>query len=74
MDKKTTPSFSSSSVKPRTSGGTISGERPQPSEKTLDFLRSLARNYRIVSQLPQGLQGMNEIFYLHLYVISIYNL
>ena len=41
MDKKTTPSFSSSSVKPRTSGGTIS-----------------ARNYRIVSQLPQGLQGI----------------
>ena len=32
--------------------------RPQPSEKTLDFLRSLARNYRIVSQLPQGLQGI----------------
>ena len=56
MDKKTTPSFSSSSVKPRTSGGTISGERPQPSEKT--FLRSLARNYRIVTQLPQGLQGI----------------
>ena len=58
MDKKTSPSFSSSSVKPRTSGGTISGERPQPSEKTLDFLRSLARNYRIVTQLPQGLQGI----------------
>ena len=37
MDKKTTPSFSSSSVKPRTSDDTISGERPQPSEKTLDF-------------------------------------
>ena len=58
MDKKTTPSFSSSSVKPRISGGTISGERSQPSEKTLDFLRSLARNYRIVTQLPQGLQGI----------------
>ena len=57
MDKKTTPSFSSS-VKPRTSDDTISGERPQPSEKTLDFLRSLARNYRAVSQLPQGLQGI----------------
>ena len=58
MDKKTTPSFSSSSVKPRTSDDTISGERPQPSEKTLAFLRSLARNYRAVSQLPQGLQGI----------------
>ncbi|MCD7940340.1 MAG: hypothetical protein LUH50_09920 [Bacteroides intestinalis] len=58
MDKKTTPSFSSSSVKPRTSDDTISGEGPQPSEKTLDFLRSLARNYRAVSQLPQGLQGI----------------
>ena len=58
MDKKTTPSFSSSSVKPRTSDDTISGERPQPSEKTLYFLRSLARNYRAVSQLPQGLQGI----------------
>ena len=58
MDKKTTPSFSSSSVKPRTSDDTISGERPQPSEKTLDFLRSLVRNYRAVSQLPQGLQGI----------------
>ena len=58
MDKKTTPSFSSSSVKPRTSDDTISGERPHPSEKTLDFLRSLARNYRTVPQLPQGLQGI----------------
>ena len=58
MDKKTTPSFSSSSVKPRTSDDTISGERPQPSEKTLDFLRNLARNYRTVPQLPQGLQGI----------------
>ena len=58
MDKKTTPSFSSSSVKPRTSDDTISGDRPQPSEKPLDFLRSLARNYRAVSQLPQGLQGI----------------
>ena len=58
MDKKTTPSFSSSSVKPRTSDDTISGECPHPSEKTLDFLRSLARNYRTVTQLPQGLQGI----------------
>ena len=58
MDKKTTPSFSSSSVKPRTSDDTISGERPQPSGKTLDFLRNLARNYRTVPQLPQGLQGI----------------
>ena len=58
MDKKTTPSFSSSSVKPRTSDDTISGERPQPSEKTLDFLRNLARNYRTMPQLPQGLQGI----------------
>jgi hypothetical protein len=57
MDKKTTPSFSSSSVKPRTSDDTISGERPHPSEKTLDFLRSLARNYRTVTQLRKACRG-----------------
>ena len=54
MDKKTTPSFSSSSVKPRSADNAL----PQPSGKTLDFLRNLARNYRTVPQLPQGLQGI----------------
>ena len=58
MDKKTTPSFSSSSVKPRSADNALPDGHPQPSEKTLDFLRSLARNYRAVSQLPQGLQGI----------------
>ena len=58
MDKKTTPSFSSSSVKPRSSDNVLPDGHPQPSGKTLDFLRSLARNYRIVTQLPQGLQGI----------------
>lgn len=57
MDKKTTPSFSSSSVKPRTSDDTISGERPQPSEKTLDFLRSLARNYRVYLSFRKACRG-----------------
>ena len=58
MDKKTTPSFASSSVKVRSSAAPVSGERPQPSEKTLAFLRSFARNYRVEPQLPQGLQGI----------------
>ena len=58
MDKKTTPSFSSSSVKPGSADNALPDGHPQPSGKTLDFLRSLARNYRIVSQLPQGLQGI----------------
>ena len=58
MDKKTTPSFSSSSVKPRSADNALPDGHPQPSGKTLDFLRSLARNYRTVSQLPQSLQGI----------------
>ena len=58
MDKKTTPSFSSSSVKPGSADNALPDGHPQPSGKTLDFLRSLARNYRAVSQLPQGLQGI----------------
>ena len=58
MDKKTTPSFSSSSVKPGSADNALPDGHPQPSGKTLDFLRSLARNYRIVTQLPQGLQGI----------------
>lgn len=58
MDKKTTPSFSSSSVKPRSADNALPDGHPQPSGKTLDFLRNLARNYRAVPQLPQGLQGI----------------
>ena len=58
MNKKTTPSFASSSVKVRSSAAPVSGERPQPCEKTLAFLRSFARNYRVEPQLPQGLQGI----------------
>ena len=58
MDKKTTPSFSSSSMKPQSSDKALPDGHPQPSVKTLDFLRNLARNYRTVPQLPQGLQGI----------------
>lgn len=58
MDKKTTPSFPSSSVKPRSADNALPDGHPQPSGKTLDFLRNLARNYRTVPQLPQGLQGI----------------
>ena len=54
MDKKTTPSFSSSSVKPRSADNALPDGHPQPSGKTLDFLRNL----RTVPQLPQGLQGI----------------
>lgn len=42
MDKKTTPSFSSSSVKPRSADNALPDGHPQPSGKTLDFLRNLA--------------------------------
>ena len=52
MDKKTTPSFSSSSVKPRSADNALPDGHPQPSGKTL------ARNYRTMPQLPQGLQGI----------------
>ncbi|WP_291529663.1 hypothetical protein [Bacteroides sp. UBA939] len=58
MDKKITPSFSSSSAKPHEPGNMASGECPQPSAKTLALLRSFARNYRAIPQLPQGLQGI----------------
>ena len=42
MDKKTTPSFSSSSVKPRSADNALPD----------------GHNYRTVPQLPQGLQGI----------------
>ena len=68
MDKKTTPSFSSSSVEHYSAliqttlllkgPFGVPFSYPQPSGKTLDFLRNLARNYRTVPQLPQGLQGI----------------
>lgn len=58
MDKTTTPSFTSSFNKPNDSGNATSGECPQPSGRTLAFLRSFARNYRVIPQLPQGLQGI----------------
>jgi len=58
MNKKTTPSFPDSSVKPHSSVNPVSGGQPQLSEKTLAFLRSFARNYRVEPQLPQGLQGI----------------
>lgn len=40
------------------------GKRPlpdkhfRPSEQTLAFIRSFARNYYVEPQLPQGLQGI----------------
>lgn len=58
MNKKTTPSFTASSNKPRSSAASAFNEQPHPSEKTLAFLRSFARNYRAEPQLPQGLQGI----------------
>lgn len=58
MNKKTTPSFSHSSIKPCRSVGPVSVGQPQPSEKTLAFLRGFARNYRVELQLPPGLQGI----------------
>ncbi len=58
MNKKTTSSLASSSVKTRGFTVPASGKCPKPSEKTLAFLRSFARNYRVEPQLPQGLQGI----------------
>ena len=58
MNKKTPPSLPSSSLKSRNSVRSVTGGHPQPSEKTLAFLRSFARNYRVEPQLPQGLQGI----------------
>lgn len=58
MNKKTTPSLSSSSIKSHNSVRSVVGGHPQPSEKTLAFLRGFARNYWVEPQLPQGLQGI----------------
>ena len=58
MNKKTTPFLPSSSLKSRSSIRSGVGGHPQPSEKTLVFLRGFARNYRVEPQLPQGLQGI----------------
>lgn len=58
MNKKTTPSLTSSSTKQCASDSIVSAGQPHPSEKTLAFLRSLARNYRADSRLPQSLQGI----------------
>ena len=45
MDKKTTPSFSSSSVKPGSADNALPDGHPQPSGKTLDFLLSTFVRY-----------------------------
>ena len=59
MDKKTTLSLTTSSVKAfRDTASVSSHQRPRPSEKTLAFIRSFARNYRAETQLPKGLQGI----------------
>lgn len=57
MNKKITPPLASS-IQAKASDTPASKECPQPSEQTLAFLRSFARNYRADMRLPESLQGI----------------
>lgn len=58
MDKKTTPSISSSHTAYAAAEAGASRRPCVPSDKTLAFLRAFARNYRADLRLPDGLQGL----------------
>lgn len=55
MDKNTTSSTCASDIPQEKK--TVSNEHVSPSEKTLNFLKLFARNYRASSLMPESIQG-----------------
>ncbi|MDR0988895.1 MAG: hypothetical protein LBM06_05485 [Prevotellaceae bacterium] len=58
MNKNSTPFLSDSLVAPGHDADKPSQPLLQPSTRVIDYLRLLARNYRVDPRLPSGYQGM----------------